>query len=158
MRIHPRTQLRHPARAAGDLENGENRWLLCLESLNERERTGAEWARTESELRGLLDSLDNGVLVFDETGKIRASNDRFAQIVVLICAWSWRSFAILKNWRRCSPLTLRTVPISSAAGATGGASRTKHLGTKSNSSSPLAKLSNDWSGPCAIRRDAPRLA
>jgi len=83
VRISPRMQLRHPPRSGGASATAQRRWVLCLEDLNAREASAAECARTGSELRGLLDSLDDGVLVFDEMGKIRAANDRFAQVVGL---------------------------------------------------------------------------
>ncbi len=83
VRISPRMELKHPPRSGGALATAPKRWLVCLEDLNARENSAAECARTESELRDLLDSLDDGVLVFDEMGKIRAANDRFAQVVGL---------------------------------------------------------------------------
>ena len=48
-----------------------------------RRPAAAEEDRAASELSGLLDSLDSGVLLFDASGRIRAANDRFAQMMGL---------------------------------------------------------------------------
>ncbi|MGO9640601.1 MAG: ATP-binding protein [Candidatus Acidiferrales bacterium] len=81
VRLVPRIQLKRLARSGGPSQAARPGWLVCLEDLNAREASATDRTRAESELRGLLDSLDNGVLVFDETGRIRAANDRFAQVI-----------------------------------------------------------------------------
>ncbi|MGB6544269.1 MAG: ATP-binding protein [Candidatus Acidiferrales bacterium] len=58
-------------------------WLVALEELHLPPATAVEEDRAASELSGLLDSLDSGVLVFDASGRIRAANDRFAQMMGL---------------------------------------------------------------------------
>jgi PAS domain S-box-containing protein len=58
-------------------------WLVALEELQPAAPAVAEEDRAASELSGLLDSLDSGVLVFDASGRIRAANDRFAQMMGL---------------------------------------------------------------------------
>jgi len=83
VRLIPRLQIPRPGRVGEDSQPGGCRWLIVLEDLNAQEATASERSRAESELHGLLDSLDNGVLVFDEIGNLRAANDRFAQIVSL---------------------------------------------------------------------------
>ncbi|MGB6430909.1 MAG: ATP-binding protein [Candidatus Acidiferrales bacterium] len=58
-------------------------WLVALEELHVPVPSVVEQDRAASELSGLLDSLDSGVLVFDASGRIRAANDRFAQMMGL---------------------------------------------------------------------------
>jgi len=59
-------------------------WLVALEALSSAEALDrVDCDRAMAELNGLLDSLDSGVLVFDDSGAIRAANDRFAQIMGL---------------------------------------------------------------------------
>jgi signal transduction histidine kinase/ActR/RegA family two-component response regulator len=58
-------------------------WLVALEELQMPEPPAVEEDRAASELSGLLDSLDSGVLVFDASGRMRAANDRFAQLMGL---------------------------------------------------------------------------
>jgi PAS domain S-box-containing protein len=58
-------------------------WLVALEELQPPASAATEEERAASELSGLLDSLDSGVLVFDAAGRIRAANDRFAQMMGL---------------------------------------------------------------------------
>jgi len=83
MRISPKTQLKVNASCGGASVLEPSRWLLTLENLDVGGGGDAERTRLEIELRGLLDSLESGVLVFDEMGKIRAVNDRFAQVAGL---------------------------------------------------------------------------
>jgi two-component system, NtrC family, sensor kinase len=56
---------------------------VALEELNSTGTSTAEEERTAFELNALLDSVDNGVLIFGGSGRIRASNDRFAQMLGL---------------------------------------------------------------------------
>jgi PAS domain-containing protein len=56
---------------------------VALEELKSTRTSPAEEERTASELNGLLDSLESGVLIFGGSGRIRASNDRFAQMMGL---------------------------------------------------------------------------
>jgi signal transduction histidine kinase/ActR/RegA family two-component response regulator len=58
-------------------------WLVALEELHAPAPPAVEEDRAASELSGLLDSLDSGVLVFDASGRMRAANDRFAQMMSL---------------------------------------------------------------------------
>jgi PAS domain S-box-containing protein len=58
-------------------------WLVAIEELHLPAPTAVEEGRAASELSGLLDSLDSGVLVFDASGRIRSANDRFAQMMGL---------------------------------------------------------------------------
>jgi len=83
VRISPRAQLKSAARSGVALEPAQSRWLLCLKDLSGRGDSATERVRSESELHGLLDSLELGVLVFDESGRIRAANERLAQVLGL---------------------------------------------------------------------------
>ena len=58
-------------------------WLFALDELVPKGIAPIEENRAALELSGLLDSLDSGVLVFDAAGRIRSSNDRFAQMMGL---------------------------------------------------------------------------
>jgi signal transduction histidine kinase/CheY-like chemotaxis protein len=58
-------------------------WLVALEELRMPAPPAVEEDRAAAELSGLLDSLDSGVLLFDASGRIRAANDRFAQMMSL---------------------------------------------------------------------------
>jgi PAS domain S-box-containing protein len=75
-----RLSLRAHLSAARDVAQA---WLVALDDLNAPASAAREEDRAALELSGLLDSLDSGVLVFDASGRIRAANDRFAQMMCL---------------------------------------------------------------------------
>jgi signal transduction histidine kinase/FixJ family two-component response regulator len=61
----------------------DRRWLIHLEDLTSRKAQLEQTAILESEIVGLTDSIDYGVLLLDAAGKIRVVSDRFAQIMGL---------------------------------------------------------------------------
>ncbi len=76
-------RIRGAARAIAAIARAPRAWLVALEELKSTRTSPAEEERTASELNGLLDSLESGVLIFGGSGRIRASNDRFAQMMGL---------------------------------------------------------------------------
>jgi len=58
-------------------------WLVCIEDMGRRGASALENCRVEAEMRALMESVESGVLVFDEAGRIRISNDRFSQVMGL---------------------------------------------------------------------------
>lgn len=54
--------------------------LLCIEDGSIVQRAEARWRQTTAELKSVLDSVEAGVLLLDPVGRVRFSNDRFAQL------------------------------------------------------------------------------
>jgi signal transduction histidine kinase/ActR/RegA family two-component response regulator len=59
---------------------GSRLLLLCIEDGPIVGRAEVEWRHVEAELRGVLDSLQVGVVLLDSSGRIRFSNARFGQL------------------------------------------------------------------------------
>src|SRR5580658_4385622 len=59
---------------------GSRLLLLCIEDGPIVGRAEAEWRHVEAELRGVLDSVQVGVILLDPSGGIRFSNARFGQL------------------------------------------------------------------------------
>ena len=59
---------------------GSRLLLLCIEDGPIVGRAEAEWRQVEAELRGVLDSVQVGVILLDPSGRIRFSNARFGQL------------------------------------------------------------------------------
>jgi two-component system, NtrC family, sensor kinase len=59
---------------------GSHDLLLCIEEGSIVRRAEAKWRQTEAELRSVLDSVQAGVILLDPSGRVRFSNDRFAQL------------------------------------------------------------------------------
>ena len=53
--------------------------LVCLEEGSVAARAEEKWRHTDAELRSVLESVQVGVILLDSMGRVRASNDRFAQ-------------------------------------------------------------------------------
>ena len=53
--------------------------LVCLEEGSVVARAEEKWRHTDAELRSVLESVQAGVILLDSRGRVRASNDRFAQ-------------------------------------------------------------------------------
>ena len=58
-----------------------NRWVIALEDRETRQAQVDTETRLETEIAGLLDSIESGVLVLDESGNIRLVSDRLAAIL-----------------------------------------------------------------------------
>ncbi|MGH9713952.1 MAG: ATP-binding protein [Candidatus Acidiferrales bacterium] len=54
--------------------------LVCLEDGSIVQRAESRWRQTTAELRSVLDSVEAGILLLDPLGRVRFSNDRFAQL------------------------------------------------------------------------------
>ena len=61
----------------------DHRWLVHLEDAGKGGPPKEVEDRLEAELRGLMDSIESGVLLVDTEGKICAASDRLAQILNL---------------------------------------------------------------------------
>jgi signal transduction histidine kinase/DNA-binding response OmpR family regulator len=59
---------------------GTQHLLVCLEEDSLVERAESKWRRVDAELRGILDSVRGGVILFDPLGQIRFSTARFAEL------------------------------------------------------------------------------
>jgi len=53
--------------------------LLCLEETSVVQRAEAKWRHVTAELASVLESVQAGVILVDCSGRVRSSNDRFAQ-------------------------------------------------------------------------------
>jgi signal transduction histidine kinase/ActR/RegA family two-component response regulator len=73
-----RLRLRATLHAQGDTSQ---RWLVHLEDSGKGGAPKEAEDRLEAELRGLMDSIESGVLLLDTEGKIYAASDRLAQIL-----------------------------------------------------------------------------
>jgi signal transduction histidine kinase/ActR/RegA family two-component response regulator len=76
-----RVRLRSTVEACG---NYSRLSLVHFDDFNSRKAQVDEQERRESELVGLMDSIDSGVLLLDATGNIRVVSDRLAQIMGLV--------------------------------------------------------------------------
>ena len=59
---------------------GSRHLLLCLEEGSLVQRAEAKWRHVEAELRSVLDSIPEGLILFDASGRTRFSNIRFGQL------------------------------------------------------------------------------
>jgi signal transduction histidine kinase/CheY-like chemotaxis protein len=73
---------------------GSHHLLLCLEEGPVVRRAEAKWRQVEAELRSVLDSVQAGVILFDQHGRLRWSSARFAEILGLDA----RQLAGLHDW------------------------------------------------------------
>jgi signal transduction histidine kinase/CheY-like chemotaxis protein len=73
-----RLHLRSVVEACG---NDDRRWLVYLEDFASQKAQLQTEAILKTEMLGLMDSIDYGVLLLDAAGKIRIVSDRFAQIM-----------------------------------------------------------------------------
>ena len=69
------------------------RWLIHFEDHGSRKALREAEGRLEAEMRGLMDSIESGVLLLDAAGNIRMVSDRLAQ------SWDWKR-AACSNWER----------------------------------------------------------
>ncbi len=58
-----------------------NRWVIALEDREARQAQVDTQTRLETEIAGLLDSIESGVLLLDEAGNIRLVSDRLGAIL-----------------------------------------------------------------------------
>jgi signal transduction histidine kinase/CheY-like chemotaxis protein len=71
-------------RCAIDARGDEFRqWLIHFEDHSSQKALREEEGRLETEMRGLTDSIDSGVLLLDAAGNIRLASDRLAQMMGL---------------------------------------------------------------------------
>jgi signal transduction histidine kinase/CheY-like chemotaxis protein len=56
-----------------------NQLLLCLDETSVVQRAEAKWRQATAELSSVLESVQSGVILADCSGRVRSSNDRFAQ-------------------------------------------------------------------------------
>ena len=75
-----RVRLHHGPPGLAPRGNCRQVWLEDVTALRAAQQRAE---RVEAELLGVLDSVDSGVVLFDETGRIRLVNDRFAQLMGL---------------------------------------------------------------------------
>jgi signal transduction histidine kinase/CheY-like chemotaxis protein len=54
--------------------------LVCIEDGSIVQRAEGRWRQTTAELKSVLDSVEAGILLLDPLGRVRFSNDRFAQL------------------------------------------------------------------------------
>jgi signal transduction histidine kinase/CheY-like chemotaxis protein len=73
-----RLHLRSVIEACGD---DARQWLVHFEDHGSRKAQLEAEGRLETEMLGLMDSIDSGVLLFDVAGNIRVVSERFAQIM-----------------------------------------------------------------------------
>jgi signal transduction histidine kinase/ActR/RegA family two-component response regulator len=62
---------------------GSQQLLLCLEEGSVVQRAELRWRQVESELRGILDSVQSAIVLYSAAGHIRYSNARFAELLGL---------------------------------------------------------------------------
>lgn len=62
---------------------GSQHLLLCLEEGSVVQRAENHWRQVESELRGILDSVQSAIVLYSATGEIRYCNMRFAELLGL---------------------------------------------------------------------------
>lgn len=62
---------------------GSQHLLLCLEEASVVQRAELRWRQVESELRGILDSVQSAIVLYSAAGSIRCSNARFAELLGL---------------------------------------------------------------------------
>ncbi len=71
----------HLRRSRPELREQEDCRQVAVEDATALRAAEEKGARVEAQLLNLLDSVDNGVLVFDSRGRIQLVNDRFAQLM-----------------------------------------------------------------------------
>ena len=54
--------------------------LLCLEDGSIVQRADAKWQKADADLRGVLDAVREGIILFGPLGEIRLSNARFREL------------------------------------------------------------------------------
>lgn len=54
--------------------------LVCVEDGSIVQRADSRWRQTTAELKSVLDSVETGIILLDFSGRVRFSNDRFAQL------------------------------------------------------------------------------
>jgi signal transduction histidine kinase/FixJ family two-component response regulator len=54
--------------------------LVCVEDGSIVQRADGRWRQTTAELKSVLDSVETGIILLDPSGRVRFSNDRFAQL------------------------------------------------------------------------------
>ena len=59
---------------------GSNCLLVCVEDGSVVQRADGRWRQTTAELKSVLDSVATGIILLDPSGRVRFSNDRFAQL------------------------------------------------------------------------------
>jgi signal transduction histidine kinase len=62
---------------------GSNHLLLCLEDGSLVQRAEAKWRQLDAELKSVLESIPEGVILCDASGRVRFSNIRFGQLFSL---------------------------------------------------------------------------
>jgi len=62
---------------------GSQHLLLCLEEGSVVQRAELHWRQVESELRGVLDSVQSAIVLYSAAGQIRFANARFAELLGL---------------------------------------------------------------------------
>lgn len=62
---------------------GTEHMLLCLEDGSLVQRAHQTWRQVDAELRSVLDSVSEGILIVEPAGRIRFSNARFCQLFSL---------------------------------------------------------------------------
>jgi signal transduction histidine kinase/DNA-binding NarL/FixJ family response regulator len=62
---------------------GTGHLLLCIEEGSVVQRAELRWRQVESELRGILESIQAAILVYSASGEIRFSNARFGELLGL---------------------------------------------------------------------------
>lgn len=60
---------------------GSRHLLLCLEETSVVQRAELRWRHVESELRGIIESIDAAIVVFSAAGHMRFFNARFGELV-----------------------------------------------------------------------------
>jgi len=62
---------------------GSQHLLLCLEEGSVVQRAESRWRQVESELRGVLESVQSAIVLYSASGQIRFANARFAELLGL---------------------------------------------------------------------------
>jgi len=62
---------------------GPQHLLLCLEEGSVVQRAEVHWRQVESELRGVLESVQSAIVLYSAAGQIRFANARFAELLGL---------------------------------------------------------------------------
>jgi signal transduction histidine kinase/CheY-like chemotaxis protein len=59
---------------------GSGGWLVCIEDGTTVRKAGYHRRQTTAELKSVLDSVETGIILLNLSGRVRFSNDRFAQL------------------------------------------------------------------------------
>jgi signal transduction histidine kinase/DNA-binding NarL/FixJ family response regulator len=62
---------------------GTQHLLLCLEESSVVQRAELRWRQVESELRGILESVQSGIVLYSSAGRIRSVNARLGELLGL---------------------------------------------------------------------------